>query len=413
MAVNTFTFGNITSSTYGIYVSGEGLFNAPVRSAEVISIPGRNGAYILDEGKFENITVTYRVFNQEKDLSNFRTKLANLRNALCSQIGYQRLTDTFHPNEYRMAAFIDGVEVKPVEYNTASEFEIKFECKPQRFLTSGETATTVANNGTLTNPTNFEAEPLLAVKGYGDINFNGYTVTLQNVVLGDITLIDSQVMRRMPYTYTIDTNMVNSSDTVNINTGLIIGYKVSRSDGTKVSKFGHSDTITNSNSAFSTTATGSEVKSQGSGQITVGTNKTITNTVSATLYFSQSVSPNTFAVTASITETIQYVASSQTITFSVSASFSTSASGVTVAHSKDYVNSLTITANSTASALGNPTYIDCSIGECYMIKNSEIISLNGVISLGSDLPKLSTGTNTFTMDNTITELKVTPNWWQV
>ena len=72
-----------------------------------------------------------------------------------------------------------------------------------------------------------------------------------------------------------------------------------------------------------------------------------------------------------------------------------------------------IYGDSTVNFLGNPTYIDCEVGECYKYEGTEIVSLNGVISLGSDLPKLSSGTNTFTYDNTVTELKVTPRWWKV
>ena len=69
--------------------------------------------------------------------------------------------------------------------------------------------------------------------------------------------------------------------------------------------------------------------------------------------------------------------------------------------------------DSTQNFLGDPTYIDCDLGECYKYESGEIVSLNGVISLGSDLPKLSSGTNTFTYDGTVTELKVTPRWWKV
>ena len=196
MAVNTFTFGGVTSSTYGIYVSGEALFNAPKRDAEVIQIPGRDGSFVLDRGSFENIEVTYRVFNQEKDLSDFRTKLANLRSALCSQVGYQRLTDTFHPDEYRMAAFIDGIEVVPVKYNTASEFEIKFNCKPQRFLTSGETAVAVASGGKVTNPTLFDARPQLQVVGYGTIDIGGAEIEVEMFRLAKLPFLTAKLQAK-------------------------------------------------------------------------------------------------------------------------------------------------------------------------------------------------------------------------
>ena len=138
MADNKIIFGDVDSSEYDVYISGEGVFNAPERSVTMVTIPGKNGALALDEGRFENIDVTYPAFNFESTMSNFATKLDGLRNALCSKKGYQRLTDTIHTDEYRMAVYRSGLEVDPIKYNTASNFDITFDCKPQRYLTSGE-----------------------------------------------------------------------------------------------------------------------------------------------------------------------------------------------------------------------------------------------------------------------------------
>ena len=140
---NSIIFGGVDSADFGIYIGGEGTFNAPKRDVEMISIPGRNGAFALDKGRFENIEVTYSAFNFEPDLDTFSAQLEAFRNAICSQKGYQRLTDTFHPDEYRMAAYIDGLEIKPVNFNTASTFDIVFDCKPQRYLLSGEEPITI------------------------------------------------------------------------------------------------------------------------------------------------------------------------------------------------------------------------------------------------------------------------------
>lgn len=174
---NSIIFGGVDSADYGIYIGGEGTFNAPKRDVEMISIPGRNGAFALDKGRFENIEVTYSAFNYETDLATFAQNLSDFRNAICSQKGYQRLTDTFHTDEYRMAAYISGLEIKPIEHNTASTFDIVFDCKPQRFLTSGETVTTMTGSGTITNPTQFESKPVLVVTGTGTLTVNGTSIT--------------------------------------------------------------------------------------------------------------------------------------------------------------------------------------------------------------------------------------------
>ena len=209
-------FGGVDSADYGIYIGGEGVFNAPQRDVEMIEIPGRNGAFALDRGRFKNIEVTYTAINHEPDLATFSANLEAFRNALASQKGYQRLEDTFHPDEYRMAAFVNGLEIEPIEYNTAAEFEITFDCKPQRFLTSGETAVTVASGGTLTNPTLFEASPLLEVIGYGDITFEGQTVTLNDVPYGDLKVGNAETTELSVLATNIDTSRLNSGDVITL-----------------------------------------------------------------------------------------------------------------------------------------------------------------------------------------------------
>lgn len=135
---NSFTYDGITSSDFGVYIGGEKTFDAPALRGQSIEIPGRNGNVFISSDSYENVELVYPSFNFEPDLETFRSRLAGLRNALSSRTSYKRLTDTLHPDEFRMAVFRDGFEAKPIKYNTAAEFDIVFDCKPQRFLKSGE-----------------------------------------------------------------------------------------------------------------------------------------------------------------------------------------------------------------------------------------------------------------------------------
>ena len=55
----TLEFDGESSKSYGVYITGEAVYNAPEKDVEMISIPGRNGSFALDKGRFENIEVTY------------------------------------------------------------------------------------------------------------------------------------------------------------------------------------------------------------------------------------------------------------------------------------------------------------------------------------------------------------------
>lgn len=132
------TFDGIDAKDHGILISGEGTFDAPARVYEMVEVPGRNGAVAIDQGRYENIEITYPAGVWGEDPQTFRERLAAYRSELGARIGYKRLEDTYHPDEFRMGIFSDAIEVEPSGYNTAGKFEVVFNCKPQRFLKSGE-----------------------------------------------------------------------------------------------------------------------------------------------------------------------------------------------------------------------------------------------------------------------------------
>lgn len=192
---NSFRFGTVDSADYNLLVAGDGTFNAPERDVDTIEIPGRNGDLLIDKGRFKNITVEYTVYCYADDLETFRTQLRNFRNALSSQKGYQKLTDTFHPDEYRLGTFISGFEAEPVMFNTVAEAVLKFDCKPQRFLLSGDESITLGewgeNPNILVNPTHFTAQPVFEVEGSGTLTVNNISMIIAN---NGTTVIDSEMM---------------------------------------------------------------------------------------------------------------------------------------------------------------------------------------------------------------------------
>ena len=183
------TFGGHDSRTYGVYISGQGTFNSPARAYEMQPVPGRNGDLIGNDRRFENIEVTYPAFVY----TNFRTAMANWRNVLLSQEGYQRLIDTYHPDEYRLATFIGPLEVEAEANNKAGQFDLTFNCKPQRFLLSGDTVQTFTGNGSITNPTLFPAKPLIRIYGTGKVGIGSNAITV-TYAPGNYTDVDCEMM---------------------------------------------------------------------------------------------------------------------------------------------------------------------------------------------------------------------------
>lgn len=156
---NYFTFGEYDSRDFGVFITRDGVYNAPRRVYRQIQVPGRNGDLMFDEGRFENIDVTYPCLIY----AGFNANIEGLRNALLSQKGYVRITDSYHPDEYRLGCFSEEFSVVPKVLGDGGTFEVTFNCKPQRYLTGGEVVHTYTENANINNPTLFASKPLIRV----------------------------------------------------------------------------------------------------------------------------------------------------------------------------------------------------------------------------------------------------------
>ena len=182
--MNKIIFNGYASTDFGLVVDGRNTHNAPERDVTPLEVPGRNGTLTLDGGRWKNCDLTYDAFVYG---ANWAEKAAAVRAWLLAQTGYHRLEDTYHPDEYRLARFNGTVQWDADCLNRCAKTTLAFTCWPQRFLKSGETALTVTNGQTLTNPTLYPAKPLLRLTvtdtaklsvGSVQLRITGYSGTL-------------------------------------------------------------------------------------------------------------------------------------------------------------------------------------------------------------------------------------------
>lgn len=69
---------------------------------------------------------------------------------------------------------------------------MKFDCKPQRFLVSGEAPIVYFKPGEIRNPTLFESSPIIKVTGNGTIAIGPYVFTVSDN--DDTIIIDTEIM---------------------------------------------------------------------------------------------------------------------------------------------------------------------------------------------------------------------------
>jgi len=207
-------FNGMEAADYGVRIAGEGAYNAPARRGEMVTIPGRNGTLFVDEDSFENIEVTYPAFIGTKDARLFATRLRKLRSDFSAVKTYARLEDKYHPDEFRMGVFHAGVETDPKYYTRAGEFDLTFDCKPHRFLKSGEVPVKFSALGNIENPTPFTARPLLMVDGNGQFSIGDYQVSVSGSdepFWIDTELMEAYVPAGDTYRFT-DENNVDMTD---------------------------------------------------------------------------------------------------------------------------------------------------------------------------------------------------------
>ena len=419
---NSLVFGGIDSAEYGIYITGEAVYNAPERAVELVSVPGRNGQVAIDQGRWENVEVTYPAGCFGDSQADFAQKISAFRNAIASKIGYQRLTDTYNSDEYRMAMYTAGLEVNAEnKWNgTAGEFNITFNCKPQRWLTSGETPVVVTSGDTLTNPTLYESSPLLEVGGYGHIQMGDDAVDIENIQIGNVTLINAGIYNNagtlVPYETTAY-NLLKTGDSITLQAG------ASTTKGVEVKVESAGNRV---NSLTATVNASSEVACHvinNDRETTWGIAYRVvidepivgakgTESEKAILIdFSGTCIVSGVTKTFSGTNTIKVQMKSGGIRYYSTFTPQTDVSMRAMVNG-DYLAD--VNGYSTDTIIGdNNTFIDCDLGEAYTIIDGEISSLNAYIDLGSDLPTLGTGETEITYDNTVTSLKISPRWWQL
>lgn len=410
MLFKSLRYGDIDTKEYDVYISGDAVFNSPARDVEMIEIPGRNGAYALDKRRYKNIDVTYPAGLGTKNEAEFRRKIESLRNALSSKVGYQRLEDDYNGEEYRLAVYKSGLDVNP-KMLRAGEFDIVFDCKPQRFLKIGEIETPVSSGGIITNPTLFESHPLLKTEGYGNININGEPIIVNSVPLGDVTLVNGfQETSGARWVKYFDTDQFNAGDTITVGAGAVYDNLIQRNSNIVVdaqvpTTYTAQTSGANAKVLRQTTKNVYMVLEYPSFTFTAGTDGVIYFSAELVLTYKKNGASDSVIQTHEVKFT--YSAQNNRITMEMADN-----------STPDFRDSFRrefgeVSVYSTINSNDQPVYIDLDIGEAYILSDGKAVSFNDAAYLPADLPTLKPGDNVITYDNTFTSFKVTPRWWRI
>lgn len=178
MTCEYLVFNGKSSLDFETWISGTGTFDSPERDVENISVPGRSGDLIVDNKRFLNVSVTYPAFI----VKDFKANFDALKAFLLAEPGYHRLEDSYHPEHFRLAQFKGAIRPDMRALNRSGSFDLVFDCKPQRYLKSGEKQISLApgvnDPARIKNPTLYDAMPLLRIYGTGTLDIDGQSITI-------------------------------------------------------------------------------------------------------------------------------------------------------------------------------------------------------------------------------------------
>lgn len=168
--MGTMTYNGVSTTAMGIVIQSPPVYEFPAKDKEAIHIAGKNGDVIIDKGSYLNVKRTYILASALESGKTFVSRAKEIVAWLNSASGYARLEDSYEPEHYRMAHFNESGQL-PNFYDKATAIQISFDCKPQRFLKTGDTIKEVltANLGNFVeipeNLTNFVAFPEITIDG--------------------------------------------------------------------------------------------------------------------------------------------------------------------------------------------------------------------------------------------------------
>lgn len=165
---NGIEYNGISSIELGLKINRVNPFAAPTRRVTQYTVPGRNGVVIVDDGCYENVQLDYTAALYHADIGDAAAAAA-IKRWLCVDGKYHRLEDSRWPDHYMMGVALPPVITQIGSVRRSIEAAISFNCRPERWLKSGENATelkcttTISDSAKLFNPTNHTAHPIIDV----------------------------------------------------------------------------------------------------------------------------------------------------------------------------------------------------------------------------------------------------------
>ena len=182
----------------GVVIQTTPDYKYPEKDVTATHIQGRDGDILVDNGSYRNTTRSYTLgvgYSLGSAKPSFIENAEQLTKWLEGTPGYHRLEDDYDPDVYRLAEYKAGGSFTDI-YDGATSFSVDFDCKPQRFLKSGEREVTFnSSSASITNPTGYSSLPVIKITG---LSSDSATATIFSVVDSDGNKVSDITIKDIP-----------------------------------------------------------------------------------------------------------------------------------------------------------------------------------------------------------------------
>lgn len=190
-----FYFNSLKSLDFGLYITEKNTYDSPSRDVTYESVPGRNGDLIIDNDRYNNLSVKYKaaIIIPRESTCNFDVTTSKIKNWLLLNHGYYTLYDSYSPDYFRYASCNETMNFNQSTKDVGS-VEITFNCKPFKYSFEGQETITCTEFGTVENPLCFPSLPYIKIYGQGNVTLYVNSEAFNFKSIDEYIEIDSETM---------------------------------------------------------------------------------------------------------------------------------------------------------------------------------------------------------------------------
>lgn len=170
-------FNGKKSDSFGLLLERERSIKSTSNDVDLIEVDGRDGVLLKDNGRLKAIEQDFP-FSLVGDVTVDQQKISEWLHVK----GWHDLVLSWDNDYIYRASVVNLFEIDEI-LKQFGRLKINFLIHPIKYLKTGKQEVSLVNGGTLQNPGNVQAKPILKIKGTGNgvLTINGFETGLENV----------------------------------------------------------------------------------------------------------------------------------------------------------------------------------------------------------------------------------------